>query len=59
MANKLELSGSLWSNLRAALISAKRLRRHPVHGDTLQFWRALLAAARAQERTLPSADHER
>ena len=58
MADKLELSGSLSSNLRAALTSAKRLRGHPVHGDTLQFWRALLAFARSEGRNSASAEHE-
>jgi hypothetical protein len=58
MIEKLELSGSLSSNLRGAVTSATRLRGHPLHADTFQFWLALLAEARAQERNLPSAEHE-
>jgi hypothetical protein len=58
MADKLELSGTLSNNLKAAIASAQRLRGHAVYGDTLDFWRALLAQARSQERKSPSAEHE-
>jgi hypothetical protein len=35
-------------NLQAALASAKRLRGHPVHKDTISFWRDLIAQARSE-----------
>ena len=46
----MELDGSLADNLRAAIASAKRLRGHRVHADTLNFWRELLSHARAVRR---------
>jgi hypothetical protein len=42
------LEGSLAQNLEAAVKSARRLRGHPVHNDTLTFWMELLAHGRAQ-----------
>jgi hypothetical protein len=42
----MELVGSLEENLTAAVRSAKRLREHPVHTDTLQYWADLLHYAR-------------
>jgi hypothetical protein len=56
--DNLELSGTLAANLRVAVASAKRLRSHPVHSDTLEFWRALLAHCRAQERAPTSSEAE-
>lgn len=47
----MELHGSIEDNLRSAVRSAERLRGHPVHGDTMEFWRGLLAHARAQKRS--------
>ena len=44
----MKLHGSLINNLQAALASAKRLRGHPVHRDTITFWRDLLALARSE-----------
>jgi hypothetical protein len=46
----MDLEGTLTSNLQAAIASAQRLRGHPVHKDTLEFWRELLAEARAHKR---------
>jgi hypothetical protein len=46
----MEFEGTLASNLQAAIASAERLRGHPVHKDTLEFWRELLAEARAHKR---------
>jgi hypothetical protein len=52
----MKLHGSIADNLQAALASAKRLREHPVHKDTLTFWRDLVAHARAEmpEQTRPA-----
>lgn len=47
------LHGSIADNLAAAIRSSRRLRGRPVHGDTIAFWRELLAKARAAE---PSDD---
>ena len=46
----MELHGSLTENLRAALASARRLRGHRVHVDTLTYWRDLLSHARLERR---------
>jgi hypothetical protein len=46
----MELHGSLTSNLEAALASARRLRGHRVHVDTLTYWRDLLSYARLERR---------
>ena len=45
------LAGTISSNLKGAIASADRLRGHPVHCETLQFWRDLLAHARAEMRS--------
>ncbi|HEV2122902.1 MAG TPA: hypothetical protein VGW38_09020 [Chloroflexota bacterium] len=42
----MELHGSTEANLIAAVRSARRLRGHPVHPDTLEHWRDLLHHAR-------------
>jgi hypothetical protein len=42
----MELAGTLDENLSAAIRSARRLREHPVHVDTLQYWADLLDYAR-------------
>lgn len=42
------MHGTLSDNLRAAIVSAKRLRTHTVYGDTLKHWRALLLHARSK-----------
>ncbi len=44
----MEVHGSIAQNLRAAVESSRRLRGHPIHRDTLQFWSALIAEARAR-----------
>jgi hypothetical protein len=49
----MKLDGSLSDNLRAAVRSAKRLRGHHVHRDTLEFWRNLLSHARTAARNPP------
>ena len=54
----LELSGTLAVNLRAAVASARRLRGHAVHSETLAFWQALLAHSRAQARASKEPDAE-
>jgi hypothetical protein len=46
----MDFEGTLASNLQAAITSAERLRGHPVHRDTLEFWRELLAFARSRKR---------
>jgi len=42
----MELHGSIVQNLASAVQSARRLRGHPVHSDTLDHWSDLLAHAR-------------
>jgi hypothetical protein len=49
----MELHGSVEHNLASAVRSARRLRDHPVHADTLQHWSELLHHAR---RELSSAE---
>jgi hypothetical protein len=52
----MELDGSIANNLASAVQSARRLRGHPVHQDTLNHWSDLLAHAR---RALASGSAER
>lgn len=40
------IEGSIRANLIAAVASARRLRGHPVHRDTINHWRQLLDYAR-------------
>ena len=47
----MELHGSLTDNLRSAVRSAERLRGHPIHTDTQNFWLELLSQARASLRS--------
>ena len=44
----MELHGTLLNNLASALRSARRLRGHPVHQDTLVHWTELLHHARRE-----------
>ena len=46
----MDFEGTLASNLQAAITSAERLRGRPVHRDTLEFWRELLAFSRSRKR---------
>jgi len=41
----MELSGTLQTNLEAAVLSARRHQGRPVYSDTLSFWKALAAHA--------------
>ena len=42
----MRIEGSIRANLLAAVGSARRLRGHRVHGDTIAYWRQLLDHAR-------------
>lgn len=53
---KIDLDGKLADNLSAAIKSVDRLSGHPVHKDTLDFWRELLAYAKSRKRL--RADHQ-
>ena len=53
----MKIHGSIGDNLTAAVRSARRLRAHPVHADTLEHWRDLLHHAR-QELALGTAPPE-
>jgi hypothetical protein len=44
----MEIHGSIAQNLRAAVESSRRLKGHPIHRDTLAFWSAIVAEARAR-----------
>ena len=54
MADTMELHGSIEANLVAAVRSARRLRGHPIHADTLQHWTDLLHQARRQLAANPA-----
>ena len=47
----IKLHGTVENNLRAALVSARRLRGHPVHPDTIRYWSELLDYARRKARS--------
>ena len=42
----MKLHGSIADNLDTAIVSARRLRGHPVYKDTLAYWNELLHEAR-------------
>jgi len=44
----MELHGTIANNLTSAVQSARRLRHHPVHADTLGHWADLLDHARRE-----------
>ena len=44
----MEIHGSIAKNLTSAVQSARRLRGHPLHADTLGHWRDLLIYARQE-----------
>ncbi len=44
----MELHGSIAKNLASAVQSARRLKGHPIHADTLGHWRDLLDDARRE-----------
>jgi hypothetical protein len=52
----MDLEGSLADNLKAAIFSATRLRGHPVHKVTINFWNELLTHARLVRRRARVAD---
>lgn len=47
----MELHGSVVSNLKSALQSARKLRGQPVHPDTLAHWSEVLQYARDELAT--------
>ena len=42
----MRIEGSVRANLIAAVASARRLRGHRIHSDTIAYWRNLLDHAR-------------
>jgi hypothetical protein len=44
----MELHGTVEANLVSAIASAKRLRGHPVHQDTISHWSEILQQARRE-----------
>jgi hypothetical protein len=44
----MELHGTVLSNLASGLQSARRLRSHPVHQDTLGHWAEIVHHARRE-----------
>jgi hypothetical protein len=52
----MEFHGTLASNLTSAVQSARRLRGHPVHADTVDYWKRLLEHSR-RELANGSTDH--
>jgi hypothetical protein len=52
----MQLHGPLIDNLENALVSARRLRGHPVYKDTLSYWAELVQEAR-RARQEPECPH--
>lgn len=44
----MEIHGSIANNLTSAVKSARRLKGHPIHADTLGHWKELLDHARRE-----------
>ena len=51
----MDIDGSIAKNLSSAVHSARRLRDHPVHADTLAHWTGLLHHARRELAGEPSS----
>lgn len=51
-----QLHGSIQTNLAAAIRSARRLRQHPVHSETIGHWTHLLHQARRRLATALDED---
>jgi len=47
----MDLHGTIANNLTSAVQSARRLKGHPVHADTLSHWADLIHHARRQLAT--------
>jgi hypothetical protein len=54
----MRLHGTIEENLRAAITSARRLRGHPIHSDTVRHWSDLLDHARRKLDTGEALDRE-
>jgi hypothetical protein len=54
----MDLDGTVEKNLISAIRSAKRLRRRPVHGDTIEHWTYVLRRAEAELLSKPSPERE-
>ena len=52
----MELHGTLINDLKAAVESARRLKGHPIHRDTLKFWSDLISEVRARRAAGEGAD---
>ena len=50
----MNIVGSIHSNLRAALQSARRLKDYPVHPDTVDHWTQLVRVARSEPSAMGS-----
>lgn len=48
MVHRMEMHGTVEANLISAIASAKRLRGHAVHADTIAHWSDLLHHARRE-----------
>jgi hypothetical protein len=54
----MEMHGTVEANLISAIASAKRLRGHPVHPDTLAHWSDFLHHARRELAADQSPDRQ-
>jgi hypothetical protein len=54
----MELHGTIERNLVSALRSAKRLRGHPVHRDTVEHWKSVLDRAEGELSSGTSSEPE-
>ena len=50
----MQLAGTVHANLRAALQSARRLKDGPIHPDTIDHWKLVVAIAKSEEKALAS-----
>ena len=50
----MKIAGSIHANLRAAMQSARRLKDSSVHPDTVDHWRDLVNAAKAEQAAMES-----
>ena len=54
----MELHGTIEANLISAIRSARRFRAQPVHGETIEHWRRILARAESDLSRASSSERE-
>jgi hypothetical protein len=54
----MELHGTIEANLISAIRSARRFRAQPVHGETIEHWKRILARAESDSSCAAASERE-